>query len=285
MMKNRKEKTMNKPVYYLQTDPHWAKLPYAAPGESATIGGSGCGPTAMAMVVSTFTPAMLLPDEACKWALSKGFKALNQGTYYSYFPAAGKNYGVETAQITPADLRNMAAGQARTYHDRALNAIKSGDYVIACMGKGLWTSSGHFVVWYGCDSNYVYINDPNSTAPERLKNTLARFQSEVKHYFISKHPLTVSLTPQEAVLVVKASAGLEDETIEFLHRDYKYGDALVTKLAAAMKAAPGQKRDMPIADAAALIKSRAGLDDNTMFYLSRYAYSDPLIAKLAAAML
>jgi hypothetical protein len=81
---------MEKPVSYAQTDPRWAKIAYAAPGENATIGGSGCGPTAMAMVVSTFTTVRLFPDVACGWALRNGFKALNQGTYYSYFSAAGK---------------------------------------------------------------------------------------------------------------------------------------------------------------------------------------------------
>lgn len=33
------------PISYLQTDKQWATLPYAVRGESATIGGSGCGPT------------------------------------------------------------------------------------------------------------------------------------------------------------------------------------------------------------------------------------------------
>ena len=38
---------MNKrPVSYLQTDSRWAKKPYRVPGESSTIGDSGCGPTA-----------------------------------------------------------------------------------------------------------------------------------------------------------------------------------------------------------------------------------------------
>jgi hypothetical protein len=179
----------------------------------------------------------------------------------------------------------MAAGQARVYHDRAKDAITEGNFVIACMGKGLWTASGHFVLWYGCDGNYVYINDPNSTAPERLKNTLAKFQKEVKHYFIAKRPAIAALTPPKALAIVQEKAALKNETMEFLHRDYKYGDALIMKLATAIKQAPGEKRALKIADATALVKERAGLDADTMVYLSRYVYSDPLLAKLAAAML
>ena len=40
-----------RPIAYLQTDPRWAALPYRVPGERATIGGSGCGPTAAAMLI------------------------------------------------------------------------------------------------------------------------------------------------------------------------------------------------------------------------------------------
>jgi len=44
---------MNKPVSYLQTDPKWKNHNYSAKGESKTIGSSGCGPTAAAMVIAT----------------------------------------------------------------------------------------------------------------------------------------------------------------------------------------------------------------------------------------
>ena len=45
-----------RPIAYLQTDPRWAALPYRVPGERATIGGSGCGPTAAAMLIETPAP-------------------------------------------------------------------------------------------------------------------------------------------------------------------------------------------------------------------------------------
>jgi hypothetical protein len=178
----------------------------------------------------------------------------------------------------------MAAGQARGYHDKALAAVTAGDLVIACMGPGLWTKSGHFILWYGCDGAYVYINDPNSESPDRLKNTLQKFQGEAKRYFAVKRPVAASLTPKEAAQTVKAAAGLGDETIEFLARDYRYGDALIVKLAAAI----GERRPEPyagIAGARALVQKRAGLSDSTMAYLAAYVYSDPLISKLAGAMI
>ena len=44
-----------RPISHFQTDPRWAALPYRVPGERSTIGGSGCGPTAAAMLIETLT--------------------------------------------------------------------------------------------------------------------------------------------------------------------------------------------------------------------------------------
>ena len=74
-----------KPVSYLQTDPRWKSKPYRVKGESATIGGSGCGPTAAAMIIETMTGKKYTPEDACNWSMAHGYKALGNGTYYGYF--------------------------------------------------------------------------------------------------------------------------------------------------------------------------------------------------------
>ena len=58
-----------RPIAYLQTDPRWAALPYRVPGERATIGGSGCGPTAAAMLIETLTGKTFTPVDACAWSV------------------------------------------------------------------------------------------------------------------------------------------------------------------------------------------------------------------------
>ena len=56
---------MNKqPVSYLQTDPRWKNKDYSAKGESTTIGASGCGPTAAAMLIETLTGKTFTPVDA-----------------------------------------------------------------------------------------------------------------------------------------------------------------------------------------------------------------------------
>lgn len=173
------------PVSYLQTDLKWKSIPYAVAGESATIGGSGCGPTAMAMVLATWADKTVTPKTECAWALSHGYKAKGQGTYYSYFVPAAKRYNLTCVQLNGASIYGNANS---THHKTAKQAVDSGDLVIACMGKGLWTSSGHYVLMYGVEGNMVYINDPASTKIARTHGNYLVFKQQVKYYWVIKRP-------------------------------------------------------------------------------------------------
>lgn len=171
---------MNKrPVVYLQTDPRWARLPYQVPGETATVGGSGCGPSCAAMLIETLTGRTFTPEDACNWSMKHGYKALNQGTYYSYFPPQFAAFGIDCQQLNWASLYGKPGDAV---HDKAFEMLKQGYYLIACMGPGTWTSSGHFVVvWW--EDGKVRINDPASTREARLNGDLQTFRSQVKYYW------------------------------------------------------------------------------------------------------
>lgn len=180
---------MNKqPVLYYQTDRRWADVDYSAKGESTTIGRSGCGPTCMAMVIATWVDKNVTPVEACAWALSHGYKAVNQGTYYSYFKSHGAVYGIRAEQLNGSNLRNLSAKAAAPYHEKAARAIRNGDLVICCMGPGLWTSGGHFILLWDIEGDTAYINDPASSRTARTRGSLARLRREVKYYFVCRRP-------------------------------------------------------------------------------------------------
>ena len=168
-----------KPVSYMQTDSRWKNKDYSAKGEKTTIGKSGCGPTCAAMLIETLTGKTFTPADACAWALKKGYKAPNQGTYYSYFVPQFKAYGIACERLNTA---NIYGNSKSAIHDRAFRLLKEGYYLIACMGKGLWTSSGHYiVVWW--EDGKVRINDPNSTKTARLNGDLTAFKGQVKYYW------------------------------------------------------------------------------------------------------
>ncbi len=177
---------MNKqPVSYLQTDPRWAALDYSAPGEKTTIGASGCGPTAMAMVLATWADKAVNPQTECAWALAHGYKAPRQGTYYGYFvPAAGR-YGLKARQLS---WTNIYGNSKSPLHKEAKKAVDAGHLVIACMGKGLWTSSGHYVLVWKIEGNTVYINDPASTRAARVRGDYSLFKQQVKYYWVIERP-------------------------------------------------------------------------------------------------
>lgn len=193
-----------KPVSYFQTDARWKNISYSARGESTTIGRAGCGPTAMAMVLATWVDKSITPRTEAAWALDHGYKYPHQGTAYTYFAAAAKRYGLTCKQITPAYIYGNANSP---YHAQVKAALDNGDLVIACMGKGLWTSSGHYVLVYGISGNVVYINDPASSRVVRTQGSYALFKRQVKLYWIIKNPKKgdeVDMTKEEVRDLIKS---------------------------------------------------------------------------------
>lgn len=85
---------------------------------------------------------------------------------------------------------SLYGNSASAYHAQAKAALDRGCLVIACMGKGLWTSSGHFVLVWKIAGNVVYINDPASTRAARTRGDYGLFRSQVKYYFVIEKPVS-----------------------------------------------------------------------------------------------
>lgn len=172
---------MNKrPVSYLQTDSRWKSKPYRVKGESSTIGSAGCGPTSAAMLIETITGKTFTPEDACAWSIDHGYKALKQGTYYSYFAPQFKAHGIECKQLLGGRIMNQPN---HPIHDQVKKYLQDGYYIIALMGPGTWTTGGHFIVVWDWD-NKVRINDPASTQDKRLNGGPATFRREVRCYWL-----------------------------------------------------------------------------------------------------
>lgn len=169
-----------KPVSYLQTDPRWKNKDYSAKGESTTIGASGCGPTTAAMLIETLTGKTFTPEDACKWSLQHGYKAVKRGTYYSYFVPQFAYFGIHCYQLS---WENTYHKPNSSVHDKAIALLKQGYYLIALMKKGNWTSSGHFVVVWWADGK-VYINDPASKKITRIEGDMNTFRNEAAYYWV-----------------------------------------------------------------------------------------------------
>lgn len=177
----KEEISMNKkPVSYLQGDQRWGSKPYRAPGETSTIGSAGCGPTCAAMVIATLKDKSVTPETTCSWSVAHGYKALKQGTYYSYFKPQMAAYGIDCKQL----LGNRIINQPNhAIHNQVKEYLKQGYYVIALMGPGTWTKSGHFVLLWAWDDK-VRILDPASTAEKRLNGDPFAFKNEARCYWL-----------------------------------------------------------------------------------------------------
>ena len=171
---------MNKqPVSFLQKDPRWKDKPYRVPGESSTVGSAGCGPSCAAMLIETLTGQTFTPEDACEWSIRHGYKALKQGTYYNYFQPQFEAFGIACQML---NWTNTYGKPNHPNHQKALELLQEGYYLIALMGKGTWTSSGHFVVVWWADGK-IHINDPNSTRADRVQGDPYDFRSQVKYYW------------------------------------------------------------------------------------------------------
>jgi len=134
-------------VYYNQTDSRWGNKKY---GSSGSIAKEGCGPTSVAMVVATMVDPTVTPLDVAIWSAANGYRCVGNGSYHSLIPAAGEHYGLTVTGIGAVERK-------------LVNALKQGKMVIALMGKGHFTSKGHFIVLYGItDEGKVLVADPAS---------------------------------------------------------------------------------------------------------------------------
>jgi hypothetical protein len=152
--------------YYSQLDDRWKRLPY---GPNDTIGSSGCGPTSLAMVVSSLTSRTIDPVQMCNWAYQNGYLCEGSGSYHSLIPDGAKHFGLTV------DCAKASESQ------KIVDALASGKLVIAIMGKGHFTSSGHFMVLRGVTAEgKILIADPASKKRSEQEWDLSIILSEAR---------------------------------------------------------------------------------------------------------
>lgn len=134
-------------VYYNQLDERYANEPYG----TDNVGGYGCGPTAMAIVVSSLTESPADPAEMAEWSYQNGYWCKGSGSYHALIPAAAESWGLPVSGCSASEPQ------------RILDALAEGKLVVAIMSKGHFTSSGHFIVLRGVSDEKIMVADPAST--------------------------------------------------------------------------------------------------------------------------
>lgn len=181
-------------VYYCMQDPLWADYPYDAANtpEIERMHNSACGPTSMAMAISTLTRRAVLPPVLADWANASGFRDPNgiDGTDESFFPACAHRYGLKSTVLAISDaaypegkaprlqLEDCRANVAEAYA-RADSALRSGGAVISNVVPGSpYTTCGHYNLIERISDGLVYVKDPSANnagvPPHALDEWIAR---------------------------------------------------------------------------------------------------------------
>jgi hypothetical protein len=115
---------------YSQYDPAWAGKPYG----STTIADAGCGPSAMAMIITALTGRSVTPDQTAAYASQQNL----------YIPGAGSSWDIARVLAAHWDLSPKPIGKDATTITATLQA---GGLVIASgQGPLPFTSGGHYIV-------------------------------------------------------------------------------------------------------------------------------------------
>ena len=134
-------------VYYNQGDPNWKNLKYGLD----RIGSHGCGPVAMSMVVSSLSTTDMDPYTMAQHAVNHGYYARHSGSYHSIVIGTATDFGLHAESFTSRDTVALQ------------DAILSGKLLVALMGPGHFTQSGHFIVLRGVTlSGEILVADPSS---------------------------------------------------------------------------------------------------------------------------
>lgn len=133
-------------VYFNQLDERYSNMPYG----TDDIGGYGCGPTAMSIVVSSLTSETVDPIAMARWSYENGYWCSKSGSYHALIPAAAKEWGL--------NIEGCSASEGQ----KIVDALSNGKLVVAIMLKGHFTSSGHFIVLRGVKDGKILVADPAS---------------------------------------------------------------------------------------------------------------------------
>lgn len=164
------EKEQEFPLF-LQWDPRWG---YESYGESC-IGLAGCGPTCLSMVLFYLTrDDTLTPDKIAKYSMENGYYVKGAGTAWTLMEDIPKLYGIKFTELSSSEHSIKAA-------------LDKGSIVVCAMGRGYFTTSGHYIVIYGYDEDGFMVNDPNCIARSNERWTFGEIQYQIKNIWAYKN--------------------------------------------------------------------------------------------------
>lgn len=204
-MKDKKE-TIAGFTYFNQGDSAWNQNGYC-------IKSSGCGPTAMAVCITSLTGKWVTPLDTTVWAYEHGYYS-NAGSAHEVVPALAKNY-------------QLGCNGLGTDYKKIRDALKKKHPVVGLMGPGYFTKGGHFIALVAIDDkDQVTVADvgsrQRSTYKYRLKDVIEQSKSAS-----AGGPFWEIYNPgkkEKAALKAKKSREDAEKTKEQRQKQHRYND-------------------------------------------------------------
>lgn len=131
---------------YNQFDPQWANKPFG----SSTIGDSGCGPSAMAMIITALTGRIVTPADTAEYGTQIGSYVPGEGSSWSIAKNFAEHWGLKATNI-PGNVADINT------------ALRAGGLIVTS-GSGVspFTTGGHYITIRAVTANGTWlIGDSN----------------------------------------------------------------------------------------------------------------------------
>jgi hypothetical protein len=150
---------------FLQWDRNWGYEKYG----SSYLAVTGCGPTCLAMAGYYLTgDENMNPSALAEFAEKNGYYAKGNGSSWTLISEGAEKLGL-TAKELPLVKEKM------------VDALEAGNPVILALGKGDFTTTGHYIVLTGVEEEGFRVNDPNSRERSGRLWTYEQLEKQIRN--------------------------------------------------------------------------------------------------------
>ena len=153
---------------FMQWDQRWGYEVYG----SDVIGLTGCGPTCLAMVGYYLTgDPEFTPEKIAEFSQLNGYYASGYGSSWTLISEGGVKLGLDVTEIPLVE-------------SRIRDNLEVGNPIICAMGKGDFTTTGHYIVLVGLEDGLLRVNDPNSIANSQKLWSYEQIQGQIRNLWV-----------------------------------------------------------------------------------------------------
>lgn len=131
---------------------------------------NGCGPTTLAMAIVGLTGNTdVNPKMVANFSVQNGYYVNNVGTSWALMSEGAQAFGLNSKEVPLSE-------------SKILSLLREGQPIIASMGPGTFTTSGHFILLTGItEDNKIIINDSDSKVRSEMTWDIDVFMNETKN--------------------------------------------------------------------------------------------------------